>query len=45
MVFGFAPGFHVDTGETLYIYRLFNNLDEKDTDFGDRWITHHYITG
>jgi len=44
MIFDLAPGFHVDPGVTLYIYRLFSNFDQKDTDSGDGWITLHYTT-
>ena len=39
MIFDLTPSFHVDAGETLYIYKLFNNFDEKNTDSGDDWIT------
>ena len=40
--FDLQPGFRVDAGETLYVYRLFNNFDEKDTTAGDGWVMLYY---
>ena len=42
--FGLPYGFLIDAGETLFIYRLFNNFDEEDTYSGDGWIILHYTT-
>lgn len=40
--FNLRPGFHIDAGETLYAYRLFNNFDEKATNASDGWVMFYY---
>ena len=42
-VIDLRPGFHVEEGETLYVYRLFNSFDDKPTNSGDGWIRLYYI--
>jgi len=37
-------GFLIDAGETLYIYRLFDNFDEKPTNSSDGWVMLYYTT-
>ena len=41
--FDLRPGFIVPAGETLHIYRLFNNFDEKNVYAGDGWVVFYYI--
>jgi len=41
--FDLRPGFQVDANQTLFVYRLFNNFDEKDTTAGDGWVRLYYI--
>lgn len=41
--FDLRPGFHVDSGETLHVYRLFNSFDEKETYSGDGWVVFYYV--
>lgn len=36
------PGFHIDAGRTLYVFRLFNNFDEDETAAGDGWVMFYY---
>jgi len=36
------PGFLVEKGETIYVYRVFNNFDDQDTVSGDGWIIIYY---
>ena len=40
--FNLSPGFCIDAGETLYVFRLFNSFDEKDTISGDGWVMFYY---
>lgn len=40
--FDIRPGFLVDSGKTLYIYRLFHNFDEKGDNAGDGWVRFYY---
>ncbi len=40
--FPFPHGFHIDEDETLYIYRLFHNFDEKPTNSSDGWVMLYY---
>ncbi len=42
--FDLRPGFPIDFGTTLHVYRLFNNFDEKDTEAGDGWVRLYYTT-
>lgn len=40
--FDLGQGFRIDRGETVYVYRLFNNFDENDTVAGDGWVMLYY---
>ena len=40
--FDLRPGFYIDAGETLYVYRLFNNFDVKATNASDGWVMLYY---
>jgi hypothetical protein len=41
--FNLRPGFYVPRGETIHIYRLFHNCDEKDVYAGDGWVVFYYL--
>ena len=40
--FDLKSGFHIDAGKTVYVYRLFNHFDEKETESGDGWVMFYY---
>ena len=42
--FDLRPGFILDSGKNLHVYRLFNNFDEKGTNAGDGWVRFYYLT-
>jgi type IV secretory pathway component VirB8 len=42
MMFDLTPGFKVASGQTIYVYRLFNNISSKQTDSGDVEVIIYY---
>ena len=42
-MFNLRPGFVVEGGHSLFMYRLFNSFDEKPTNSGDGWIRLYYL--
>jgi hypothetical protein len=37
------PGFPVDKDETIYVHRVFHNIDDEDTVAGDGYIIIYYM--